>query len=69
MKANPSPELVAARLAELRALFVPMNAEEARQRLAATPRRETFAAGVERRLEELRALSELTTQLHQARRV
>ncbi len=69
MTPDLSPPAVAARLAWLRTSYAPMTAEEARGRLAPPPRSEPFAAGVARRLAELRALSELTRHLHLARRV
>lgn len=68
MRADLSPTLVAARLAELRAAYVPMTAEEARRALASAPRSETLAQGAARRLAELRALMDLTAHLHGARR-
>jgi hypothetical protein len=63
-----SPEAVAARLAELRAMSAPLGADEARRAMedpAGRPR-EPFAAAVTRRLGELRALLELTRHLHEA---
>jgi len=55
------PEDVAARLAKLRALYVPESVEEARVRLEAERPRpaETFDEAVARRLCELRAICEL----------
>lgn len=59
------PNDVAARLAELAASYVPESVEEGRARLrreAEAP--DAFAAAVAQRLEELRALDELTRYLH-----
>jgi hypothetical protein len=59
------PELVAQRLAELAALYVPETVDEGRARLredALAP--DAFASGVARRLDELRALDDLTRYLH-----
>jgi hypothetical protein len=69
------PTLAQGRLEQLAALYVPETIEEGRQRLAAdqrlaaeqTERHEGFEAGAVRRLEELRALCELTKVLHAAR--
>jgi hypothetical protein len=61
------PEAVARRLAELAASYVPETVAEGRARLrreALAP--DAFADGVARRLEELRALDELTRYLHAA---
>ncbi len=60
------PAGVAERLERLRALYVPERDAEARQRLAHEARvfAPPFAVAVARRLEELRALSDLTTYLH-----
>jgi hypothetical protein len=60
------PAGVAERLARLRALYVPEGDQEARRRLAReTPgSTEPFARAVARRLEELRALSDLANHLH-----
>jgi hypothetical protein len=69
MSRDLSPAAVAARLAWLRASYVPMTAGEARRRLTPPPRSEPFAAGVARRLAELHALCELTRHLHAGRRV
>jgi hypothetical protein len=65
-----SPEIVARRLAELAALYVPEDVESARQRFATERpgRSETFAEGAARRLAELRELYELTHVLQSARR-
>jgi hypothetical protein len=65
MKRELVPAQVAQRLAELSALYVPETVGEARARL----RREelasdAFASAVARRLEELRALDDLTRYLH-----
>lgn len=59
------PGMVAARLATLAAAYVPEGVAEGRARLRAdrlSP--EAFASGVAQRLEELRALDELTRYLH-----
>jgi predicted component of type VI protein secretion system len=60
-----SPEAVARRLQQLSELYVPETVEEARVRFdAERPRRqEDFNSAVARRLEELRALCELTRAL------
>jgi hypothetical protein len=59
-------EEVAARLGELRALYVPERVEVARERLAreVPTASESFAHAVARRLAELRALDALTRHLH-----
>jgi hypothetical protein len=66
------PTGVAERLRQLAAISIPERDAEARQRLEreARGRTEPFAIGVARRLEELRALSDLASYLHhgQARR-
>jgi hypothetical protein len=63
-------EAVAARLRELRRLYLPEGIEAARERLArecpAAPA-EPFALAVARALAELRALCELARHLHAAR--
>lgn len=64
MTRDLDPAAVARRLAALAALYVPETVEEGRARLrdeAARP--EAFATAVARRLEELRALDELTRYL------
>lgn len=68
------PELVAERLEALRRLAVPVSAEEARKWFegetpseAAVSERAGFAKLVQERLDELRALCELTEYLHAAR--
>lgn len=55
------PEDVSARLAKLRALYVPESIEEARERLERErpERQETFDQAVARRLRELRAVCDL----------
>lgn len=60
---------VAARLSELRALYVPLCEDEARARLEAPARQdsERWAEEVAQRLRELRALCALTGYLHRAR--
>ena len=65
MPSELEPEVVARRLAELSARYVPETVTEGRARL----RREAasvdaFAAGVGRRLDELRALDDLARYLH-----
>jgi hypothetical protein len=62
------PDLVAKRLEDLRALYVPETVAEGRARLRAdalSP--EALASGVAKRLDELRALDELTRYLHAKR--
>lgn len=62
------PARVAARLAALAELYVPETIEEGRARLLADAMSpEAFADGVARRLDELRALDELSRYLHRAR--
>ncbi len=68
MKSELDPARVAARLAALAALYVPESVEEGRARIrrdAMSP--DVFAASVARRLDELRALDELTHYLHAPR--
>lgn len=60
-------EGVAARLEALRARWVPLDAEEARRLMTPVPADEPFAHAVARRLDELRALLELTRELHRGR--
>jgi hypothetical protein len=64
-----SPAAVHRRLERLREIYVPEQLEEARARLDADrpAARETFSQAAARRLEELRALCELTQVLHAAR--
>lgn len=77
MASEIDPIMAQRRLARLAELYVPETIEQGRQRLAADQRlaaeqaeqREGFEAGAARRLEELRALCELTKVLHAARRV
>jgi hypothetical protein len=59
--AEPRPEDIAARLAVLRALYVPESIEEARLRLERERPdvEEPFEQAVARRLRELRAICEL----------
>ena len=60
---------VAQRLAVLASLYVPETVEEGRARLrAADSAPHAFATAVARRLDELRALDDLTRYLHAARR-
>ncbi len=66
MKSDLSPEVVAARLAALRGLYVPETLEEGRARVAHQPVEEPFERSVARRLAELRALCELTSHLQRA---
>ena len=63
------PVGVAERLERLRAIYVPERDAEARQRLDKEARSSTepFEVGVARRLEELRALSDLSSYLHRGR--
>ncbi len=59
---------VAQRLAALAAIYEPETVEEGRARLrAADTAPDAFATAVERRLDELRALDDLTRYLHAAR--
>ena len=59
---------VAQRLAVLASLYVPETVEEGRARLrAADTAPDAFATAVARRLDELRALDDLTRYLHAAR--
>ena len=64
--ASIDPNLVAARLAALAALHVPETVSEGRRRLRAADTPEEFANRVAQRLDELRALDELTRYLHTA---
>ena len=67
MKVDLAPEAVSARLALLRASYVPETLEQGRARMAHRPEPEPFERGVARRLAELRALCELTKHLRSAR--
>lgn len=61
------PALVARRLAILAASYIPETVEEGRARLRAEELApDALAAGIARRLDELRALDELTRYLHKA---
>jgi hypothetical protein len=65
MRPELDPARVGERLAALAALYVPESVEEGRARLrrdAMSP--DVFAASVARRLDELRALDDLTHYLH-----
>jgi hypothetical protein len=64
MRRELSPELVSARLATLRELYVPETLEEARARAAPVRAPESLEQGAARRLDELRALIDLTRHLH-----
>ena len=66
MKGELDPVRVAARLAKLAAAYVPETIEEGRLRVERErPRRdEPIEQAVQRRLDELRALDELTRYLH-----
>jgi len=66
-KRDISPEAVASRLEALRVSWVPMTAEEAAALLRPPPRKETLAEGAKRRLDELKALMDLTEHLRRAR--
>ena len=69
MKRELTPAAVAKRLEALATSYVPESVDAARARLrreALTD--EVFAANVARRLEELRALDDLTHYLHDAAR-
>ena len=65
MKSKLDPDVVAARLADLRLRYVPESLAEARARLGRERPIATtsFAETVQRRLSELRALCELATHL------
>lgn len=75
MMTEIDPMAAEQRLRELAQLYVAETVDEGRRRLAADQRlaaeqaaaREGFDAGAERRLQELRALCELTKALHAAR--
>ncbi len=75
MSGTLDPAAVARRLDELRRLYVPETRDEARARMERDRPNERrpastgadFAKAVARRLEELRALCELTRVLHAAR--
>lgn len=77
MATEIDPSAANRRLARLAELYVPETIEEGRLRLDADQRlaaaqaaeREGFDAAASRRLEELRALCELTKVLHAARKV
>jgi len=62
-----SAEVVAHRLEQLRALYVPETQAETQRRLREPPRERPFEEAVERRLAELRALCELSAYLSQRR--
>lgn len=65
MPRDLDPRAVAARLAELSALYVPETVQAGRARLRAEAMApDTMASSVARRLDELRALDELTRYLH-----
>lgn len=65
MKHELDPVLVVERLAALARLYVPETADEGRARLRAEAMApDAFASAVARRLDELRALDELTRYLH-----
>ena len=66
MKPDLRPEVVARRLAALRACYVAESVTSATRRLAAErpPIIEPFSEGVHRRLGELRALCELARHVH-----
>ena len=67
MRRELDPAEVAERLAALAALYVAESVEDGRARLRRDSMEPSvFAAGVARRLEELRALDELTRYLHNA---
>jgi hypothetical protein len=77
MRSEIDPIVAQRRLEQLAALYVPETIEEGWRRLTAdqrlaveqAERREGFEAGAARRLEELRALCELTKVLHAARKL
>jgi hypothetical protein len=65
MRPRLDPDAVARRLAWLAACYVPETIEEGRNRLrreAMSP--DAFASNVARRLDELRALDDMTRYLH-----
>jgi hypothetical protein len=69
MTREPDPAAVARRLARLAATYVPETVDEGRARLrgdAMSP--DAFASAVAQRLDELRALDDMTRYLHQAMR-
>lgn len=70
MRRDLDPAPVAARLARLRALYVPERLDEARARLAREQpvRKRTLEEVAAASLAELRALCELARVLHAARR-
>lgn len=69
MRNELDPADVERRLAELRELYVPETVEEGRKRLRAEAMSpEAFASGVAQRLDELRALDDLTRYLHEPRK-
>ena len=68
MARDLAPAAVAQRLAALATLYVPETVEEGRARLRAIDSApDAFATAVARRLDELRALDDLTRYLHAAR--
>ena len=68
MRRELAPDAVARRLAALAALYVPETVDEGRARLRAEAMApDAFASQVAQRLEELRALDELTRYLHGSR--
>jgi len=67
MRRDVDPEAVARRLAALAAIYRPETIAEGRARLRAEALApDALASGVARRLEELRALDDLTRYLHAA---
>ena len=69
MSRDLDPAAVAERLAALARLYVPETVEEGRARLRAEAMApDAFASAVARRLDELRALDDLTRYLHTAAR-
>lgn len=69
MRDELDPRVVAERLSQLRALYVPERVDDARDRLAREQpgSRETLEQVAARSLAELRALCELARVLHAAR--
>lgn len=68
MRRELEPDVVARRLAALAVLYVPETVDEGRARLRAEAMApDAFASQVAQRLEELRALDELTRYLHERR--
>lgn len=68
MHRDLDPDVVSERLAELARLYIPETVEEGRARLRAEEMApDAFASKVAQRLDELRALDDLTHYLHRKR--